>query len=339
MKFLIHLLVFIFMLVCASADLVAAPTMSATPTYNQGLGVIEWEIEITQDASGPPMSVELPFILSPVDASNGFAVSVQGTGGDNTNGTAGNTWYYNETSAGSATLVWNTQQNASDEEQNLGNNPFTGTFTEGLWIDPNNPQLFAALGSVNNLPVPVPTLHIASSDGDLSWTNAQVSEGGPATILNGSASSVLVGDMDGDADYDRTDVNVMRDAINNFANYQATYPGLDGVGRGDVNGSSSLTSADLDLVAPDFDHDYMITIGDLTVWQGAYGVNANADATGNGLSEGVDFLLWQQQLGNSFVPSAALSVGVVPEPNSLVLFVTASLAVSMRFRLCFRQTD
>ena len=339
MKCLVHLLVFIFMLVCASADVIGAPTMSATPTYNQGLGVIEWEIEITQDASGPPMSVELPFILSPVDGANGFTVSVQGNGGDNTNGTAGNTWYYNETSAGSGTLVWNTQQNAGDEEQNLGNNPFTGTATEGLWIDPGNPQLFAALGSDINLPVPVATLHIASTDGDLSWTNALVSEGGPATSLTGSASSVLVGDMDGDGDYDRTDVNVMRDAINNFANYQATYPGLDGVGRGDVSSSSSLTSADLDLVAPDFDHDYMIAGGDLSVWQSAYGVNAGADGDGNGASDGNDFMLWQQQFGNTFVPSAALSAGAVPEPSSLVLLVAASLVVPMRFRLCFRRTD
>ena len=339
MKCLVHLLVLVLILVCGSVDLLAAPTMSATPTYNQGLGVIEWEIEITQDVSVPPMSVELPFILSPVDASNGFAVSLQGTGGDNTNGTAGNTWYYNETSAGSGTLVWNTQQNASDEEQNLGNNPFTGTPTEGLWIDPNNPQLFAALGSDINLPAPVPTLHIASTDGDLSWTNALVSEGGPPTSLTGSASSVLVGDMDGDADYDRTDVNVMRDAINNFGNYQTTYPGLDGVGRGDVNSSSSLTSADLDLVAPDFNHDYMITGGDLNVWQGAFGLNADADADGNGASTGVDFRLWQQQLGNSFVPTAAPSVGSVPEPNSLVLFAIASLAASMRSRLHFGRTD
>ena len=335
MKYLVHLLVFTFMLVYASADLVAAPTLSATPTYNQGLGLIEWEIEITQDASGPSMSVELPFILSPVDGANGFTVSVQGNGGDSTNGAAGNTWYYNETSAGSGTLVWNTQQNSSDEEQNLGNNPFTGTATEGLWIDPVNPQLFAALGSDINLPIPVPTLHIATTDGDLSWTNALVSEGGPATSLTGSISSVLLGDMDGDGDYDRTDVNVMRDAVNNFANYQATYPGLDGVGRGDVNDDSSLTSADLDLVGRDFDSDYMITGSDLSLWQGAYAVNANGDANGDGASTGLDYLMWQRAFGSNFAPVVALSAGAVPEPNSLLLLVAASLLVPMRLRQRF----
>ncbi len=62
---------------------------------------------IMQDTTDA-LSVELPFTLSAAAPNNGFAVTLQGTGGAAPNGTARNTWYYNETSAGSGTLVWNT---------------------------------------------------------------------------------------------------------------------------------------------------------------------------------------------------------------------------------------
>jgi hypothetical protein len=38
---------------------------------------------------------------------------------------------------------------------------------------------------------------------------------------------------------------------------------------------------------------------DLTVWKGGYNTNATGDASGDGDTDGQDFLLWQQQLGKA----------------------------------------
>ena len=72
-------------------------------------------------------------------------------------------------------------------------------------------------------------------------------------------------------------------------------------------------------MAADFNEDGFVLSDDLTLWQAGYGTQGNAvhmdgDATGNGNVAGVDYLIWQQQLGLS--SSIAASSAVVPEPST-----------------------
>jgi hypothetical protein len=179
------------------------------------------------------------------------------SGGDATNGAVGQTWYYNESAAGSGTLVWNTQQLASDTEQNVGNNPFTGTETEGLTIDTAMRRLFAALGSDVNMPdvdavlagKQVATLHIASGDGILNWSNAIVAENGTNNLLTGSRNSIRVrGDMNGSGTFTTADIvpfTQMLGGAGGISAYNVTFAGLNGRARGDFTGEGNTTAADI----------------------------------------------------------------------------------------------
>jgi hypothetical protein len=156
------------------------------------------------------------------------------------------TWYDNETSGGSGILLWNTSDppDPSDHDQTVGFNPFTMTVMEGLVVNTIESNIFASLGSQINLPNPVPTLHIASADAKLTWTNAIVGENGVQySNTSGMASSIIVGDMNGDGS-----VNVSGDlapftlAMASPAAFQALYPGLDYAARGDINQDGQFNS-------------------------------------------------------------------------------------------------
>jgi hypothetical protein len=58
----------------------------------------------------------------------------------------------------------------------------------------------------------------------------------------------------------------------------------------------SALIVDDDLLPGDFDGNGSVNSADLSVWQGAYGVNAAADADGDGDSDGRDFLAWQRNV-------------------------------------------
>ena len=73
-----------------------------------------------------------------------------------------------------------------------------------------------------------------------------------------------------------------------------------------------------------FDGDGDVDFADLVIWQGAFGVNALADADGDGDSDGRDFLAWQRQYTGS-LPLTASST-FVPEPDALVLLLGGLLA-------------
>jgi hypothetical protein len=78
-----------------------------------------------------------------------------------------------------------------------------------------------------------------------------------------------------------------------------------------------LTSSFLVDAAPggDFNGDGTVNQADLTLWRGAYGINANGDADGDGDTDGRDFMFWQKQYGSS----ALTALESVPEPASLWL--------------------
>ncbi len=74
------------------------------------------------------------------------------------------------------------------------------------------------------------------------------------------------------------------------------------------------------FLAADFNMDTFVDSADLAQWEGDYGVNGDSDADGDGDSDGADFLIWQQQDGQSSPLLAASQT--VPEPATawLVLF-------------------
>ena len=96
----------------------AAPSLSVTPTGDNGAGDRAWLVEVTPD---------------PVDVSNGsgsiavelaFAIDDTDLLGVDVN-----------------TAAW--------DHENPGSNPFTGTVTDGLWLDLIGDRTFGAFGSIN----------------------------------------------------------------------------------------------------------------------------------------------------------------------------------------------
>jgi hypothetical protein len=74
----------------------------------------------------------------------------------------------------------------------------------------------------------------------------------------------------------------------------------------------------------DFNDDGLVNAGDLTIWKGAFGVDANGDANGDNVTNGADFLVWQQQFGQTPVVAAAdLAALGVPEPSAAALSAVA----------------
>jgi hypothetical protein len=220
----------------------AAPSITVTPSYSVANGGITWEVALTKDAVPDSAAVELPFVLNGVTPA---FTTFMNSGADVTNGPANSTWYYNETSAGSGNLVWNTQGTAANETQNTGNNPFTGTITSGLQVDAANKRLFASLGSNTNLTSPVPTLHITTSDGVLSWTNAILAENGAQITVSGTKGSIIRGDMNGNGTRNFGDLAAFGEGLTNPAAYAAAFPGLDRVARGDMNVNGAFNFGDL----------------------------------------------------------------------------------------------
>ncbi len=96
----------------------AAPVLSVTPTGDNGMGNRAWLVEVTPDpalvAGGSgSMAVELAFAVDDTDL---LGVDVN-------------------------TAAW--------DHENPGNNPFTGTVTDGLWLDLIADQTFGAFGSID----------------------------------------------------------------------------------------------------------------------------------------------------------------------------------------------
>ncbi|QDS96922.1 hypothetical protein HG15A2_01810 [Adhaeretor mobilis] len=78
------------------------------------------------------------------------------------------------------------------------------------------------------------------------------------------------------------------------------------------------------LVVGDFNYDFDVDSGDLSVFQTSYGVNSLGDTNGNGSTDGLDFLVFQRALSASGA-TATQSVSVVPEPSGLLLMIVAGI--------------
>ena len=86
----------------------------------------------------------------------------------------------------------------------------------------------------------------------------------------------------------------------------------------------------------DFNTDEVVDHTDLAEWQTFYGPAADADADDDGDSDGADFLVWQQQLGNS--SSTSVAAATVPEPSGVLLVVLGGILAVANSRRCSRPT-
>lgn len=102
--------------------------------------------------------------------------------------------------------------------------------------------------------------------------------------------------------------------------------------------AAALTDIGWSVVAPppptynpaDFNEDTFVNGADLTLWKGAFGLNANGDADGDNDSDGRDYLIWQRNFG---AMSASGTLASVPEPNGvLVATIGAATLVAKRRR-------
>jgi cytochrome c peroxidase len=84
--------------------------------------------------------------------------------------------------------------------------------------------------------------------------------------------------------------------------------------------TSSLFSDPFVSLPGDFDGNGVVNAADLTVWQGAFGVNGLADADGDGDTDGRDYLIWQRNIGRTGQSLSALAAMMaVPEPGTIFL--------------------
>jgi len=84
---------------------------------------------------------------------------------------------------------------------------------------------------------------------------------------------------------------------------------------------STIPQLAANLLPADFNADALVDPFDLVRWQDSYGANDQGDANDDGQSDGADFLLWQQQFGQTPAPFPNPSILVVPEPSSTTLLV------------------
>lgn len=103
----------------------------------------------------------------------------------------------------------------------------------------------------------------------------------------------------------------------------------------------AATGAATPLLVGDVNRDAEVNLADLTALGGAFGVSPQGDLSGDFETDGADFLLWQQGLGNQGVVGAFLPTGIIrwepnlatvalPEPAGLLLAAAAASGVVRR---------
>lgn len=91
-----------------------------------------------------------------------------------------------------------------------------------------------------------------------------------------------------------------------------------------------ITSLNLaeEPLATDFNIDFDVDGEDLSIWAQSYNVNANGDADHNGVTDGLDFLLWQRDYSAAPLTMTA----AVPETASIWLMSLALVTGSLRWK-------
>lgn len=91
-------------------------------------------------------------------------------------------------------------------------------------------------------------------------------------------------------------------------------------------GEAHIAASYVALQTADFNRDGRVDDLDLARWRESFGVDELADANGDGVTDGADFLDLQRQF-NAARPAGAASV---PEPTSLLLLAAAAVCVAPR---------
>jgi hypothetical protein len=233
-----------------TSSVMAAPTITVTPgTTANASGNRVWTVRVIPDAAPDlpsSLAVELAFTMTP--GSSAQPMSIVDNAAIDTNssnpGALNDTWYFNETTAGSGTILWNTTDppNVADLAQNVGENPFMGgASTEGLFTSGTN--LFAALGStvISAGTTSVNTLQIVTQGrGGILTMGAGVVAQNEVQFAVAPQSFYVPGDFDGDGIVGTSDFNLL-----SFNFGDPAPPAWDGfqpvgalVGTGDFNNLS-----------------------------------------------------------------------------------------------------
>ena len=75
----------------------------------------------------------------------------------------------------------------------------------------------------------------------------------------------------------------------------------------------------------DFNGDWLVNQTDLAAWSTAVRSSAVADADGNGITDGADFLVWQRQMATTTPPTLPLTT---PEPSGLMGWTLVAIAAA-----------
>jgi hypothetical protein len=179
------------------------------------------------------------------------------------------------------------------DRMNPGQNPFTGTITDGISIHSvmgTDDAAFASLGSV-----PLPSLAAVLV----------------ATVETNAAGTLTLGGQDHNGQFIGARV----------AQLSQNSDGL----------TASLTINPTTGFPADFDSDGDVDGDDLAQWQGDFGLNGDSDADNNGLSDGTDFLIWQRSFPSP--ASQATLVGVPEPASATGWLVLGLIGAIRRQRI------
>jgi hypothetical protein len=209
-----------------------------------------WTVQIIPDGGAAlpsSLSTELGFTIVPGDSSLTMAIvdnAVIDTNSSNP-GAANDTWYYNETSAGSGDILWNISDPAmvTDTEQNVGFNPYTTSNTEGLYTDATH--VFAALGSdiIASGATSVDTLQIVTQGGGgiLRLDPSIVGQDGVQSAI-ATQDFYVTGDFDGTGEVGPTDLSLLLFAFGQHYTTQANWDGFLPVAPSGIVGPADLSN-------------------------------------------------------------------------------------------------
>ena len=187
----------------------------------------------------------------------------------------------------------------------------------------------------------------ANFDGMLDFLDLDIMSANYFTIAGQTEETWADGDFASiDPDYafnavdanlvDMTDLQVIADTwVNVLSQTPVTETDADTQGYvGQFRDDLLAAFAATEVQDADFNDDTFVDGLDLQIWKnnfGAAGDGSSGDADGNGVANGRDFLLWQQQFTGSGGSIGALSA-TVPEPTTLCLIVYLAAVCSIRRR-------
>jgi hypothetical protein len=278
-----------------SVPALAAPTVTATPSQTvNASGNRVWTVQVVPDGGGAvPSSLAIELGFTHFAGSSSLTMGIVDNAAIDVNtgnaGAANDTWYYNETTAGSGTILWNTSDppNVADLTQNVGDSPFIAgpDATEGLVTGGVN--AFAALGStIINTASGVNTLQVVTQGA-----------GGILRMSAGIVGQKNVGDT-------------------NATNYAIA--AKDFYVPGDYDGNGIVGPPDLSLLLFAFNQHYTTQ----PTWDGALPVAASGIVGPPDLSN----LLFNFNAGFSSGAGSAVGGNQVPEPTSAMLLAFVGMA-------------